>query len=317
MSNSSHPVEHVKCNFCRSDQHRVIATIRESEDPRQPPAWRGHAEIPVVRCKRCSLVFLNPRYDDARLAALYQDPQMFIGTIDPEGRSRSIVAERSQRVARFKGDVEALERHSKQGRLLDIGCGLGFFLEALGPAWEPVGLEWSGPVVKMVAETTSLRVEEDRFPSHPFPSGSFDVVSMHNLLDHLPDPIGGLRAANQLLKAGGLLMLSLVNSDSMCARVYKSGYRLLGPNHLYYFSPRTIRSFLFETGFEEVSVEFPYFGTEFFKPAHAVRIGRDAFRLLVWNRLARRSEVLLSPPFYGNIMRVFARRAGGAERTLP
>src|SRR4051812_15246534 len=97
--------EHVACNYCGSENHRRLFDIHESPDARQPPAWRGDAAIPVVQCESCSLVFLNPRYDDARLTALYQDPQMFIGTIDPEGRARSIANERPMRVARFKDEV--------------------------------------------------------------------------------------------------------------------------------------------------------------------------------------------------------------------
>src|SRR5688572_29915466 len=112
--------EHVACNFCGSERHNWLFEIQESPDERQPPAWRGTARIPVVRCTQCELVFLNPRYDDERLTALYQDPKMFIGTIDPEGRSRSIVAERAERVARFGDDVHALHELRPHGRLLDV-----------------------------------------------------------------------------------------------------------------------------------------------------------------------------------------------------
>src|SRR5437870_522396 len=138
--------ERVRCNYCGSERQSVLFAIHESPDERQPPAWRGTDAIPVVQCRDCDLVFLNPRYDDDRLAALYQDPQMFISTIDPEGGSRSIAAERPQRVARFTQEVTALRRVRPSGRLLDVGCGLGFFLEALGADYDAVGLEWSHPV---------------------------------------------------------------------------------------------------------------------------------------------------------------------------
>lgn len=296
--------ERVCCNSCGSFDARERFQIRESPDERQPPAWRGTASIPLVTCNQCELSFLNPRYDDERLTALYQDPRMFVGTIDPEGRARSIVAERALRVARFGDDAAALKRRRSSGRLLDVGCGLGFFLEALGNSFDAVGFEWSRPVVDMMHELP-LNVVEGRYPATPFASGEFDVISFQNVLDHLPDPAGALRTARQLLKRDGLLALSLVNFGSIAARVYGAGFRLLGPNHLYYFTPRTLSAMLDRAGFDSIEVEYPYFGTEFAKPIeHAMRIARD------WCALYLRPESappILSPPFYGNMMRVFAR----------
>jgi 2-polyprenyl-3-methyl-5-hydroxy-6-metoxy-1,4-benzoquinol methylase len=294
--------ESVPCNWCGSTDHAVLFEIHESPDPRQPPAWRGTAAIPIVKCRACSLVFLNPRYDDVRLRAIYQDPQMFVGTIDPEGRSRSIAAERPQRVARFRDEAEALRGYRQHGRLLDVGCGLGFFLEALGPDFDAVGLEWSAPVVEMMRDLP-LKVVEHRFPDHPFDRASFDVVTFHNMLDHLPDPRGALHVAHGLLRPGGLLMLSLVNIGGVAGRVYGPGFRLLGANHLYYFTRATLARYLGGSGFRLLRVHYPYFGTEFAKPAaHMRTVLADWWALRVRGQNERR----LSPPFYGNMMRVFA-----------
>ena len=296
--------ERVRCNLCGSDRQLVLFDIHESPDERQPPSWRGTAAIPVARCELCGLVFLNPRYDDARLTVLYQDPQMFLSTIDPEGRSRSIAGERAQRVARFKHDVAALLRVRTQGRLLDVGCGLGFFLEALNGHYEAVGLEWSHPVVEMM-RNLPLKVVEDRFPQHPFAKGEFDIVTFHNMLDHLPDPLSALSVAYDLLKSGGLLMLSLVNFAGIAAKVYGPGFRLLGPNHLYYFSSTTLRRYLTQTRFRLMKIEYPYFGTEFAQPLEQTwRILTDWWALHVLGK----DETRVSPPFYGNVMRVFAIR---------
>jgi SAM-dependent methyltransferase len=297
--------ERVACNGCGSSAHRHLFDIQESPDERQPPAWRGNASIPVVRCERCGLVFLNPRYDEERIVALYQDPQMFVGTIDPEGRSRSIMAERAMRVARFADDVKALHRRRSGGRLLDIGCGLGFFLEALGSRYDAVGLEWSAPVVEMT-RALPFTIVEHRFPHHPFKAGEFDVVTFHNVLDHLPDPLGALRTAHDLLRPGGLLMLTGVNFGGVVARVYGSRFRLLSPNHLYYFDPQSLKHYADRTGFRLLGLEYPYFRSDVADPLrHGARIIADWWRL----RSGRAPQVAPSPPFYGNVMRAFAVRA--------
>lgn len=292
----------VSCNFCGSESYTVLHTIRQSDDPRQPSAWRGSSEIPIVRCNQCNLVFLNPRYDDESLTAHYQDPQMFKKTIDPESRDRSIIAERSLRVTRALDDVKSLKKIRKQGRLLDIGCGLGFFLEALDNIYDAVGLEWSHSANEIMRDYP-FKIVEHRFPDHPFSAGEFDIITFHNVLDHLPDPIDALKVSRNLLKKNGILMLTIINYGGICSRLYGAGFRLLGPNHLYYFTTHTIDLFLKQSGFRIKKIEYPYSGTDIAQPfKHTNKILADWFAL----RVLRKKEIRLSPPFYGNVMRVLA-----------
>ncbi len=305
--------EVVPCDFCRSHRQAKLFEIHESADDRLPVAWRGVATIPIVRCEDCGLAFLSPRYSRERLRALYQDPQLFLRSIDPDGRERSIAAERMQRVARFKIDAMALHRIRPLGRLLDVGCGPGFFLEALGSEYEAFGLEWSCSAVEM-ARKLGFQVVEDCFPHHPFTTGEFDIVTFHNVLDHLPEPMQALRAARDLLKPGGVLMLSLVNFGSPAAQLYGPGFRLLGANHLYYFTPTTLRRALRFTGFRLLQINYPYFGTEFAHPlGHSWRFLADWWALRVMRKLDGR----VSPPFYGNMMHVFAIRSESRPRGRP
>lgn len=297
--------EEVCCNLCGADQPDELFHIQETLDERQPVSWRGTASIPVVRCRKCGLVYLNPRYNTARLEAIYQDADTFTGTLDPEGRIRSIATERALRVGRFRREVDALQLvFSPPGRLLDVGCGLGFFLEAIGSTYETMGLEWSHFAATAACEL-GFKVIQSDFPRHPFKKAEFDVVSFHNTLDHLPDPMIALRVARELLKPQGLLMLTTANLGSMAARIYGPGFRLMGTNHLYYFTPATLQDYLRRTGFEILNIEYPYFGTDFARPlAHAWTMLKDGWALHVHPSGERR----LSPPFYGNIMRIFARK---------
>jgi hypothetical protein len=78
---------------------------------------------------------------------------------------------------------------------------------------------------------------------------------------------------------------------------------LLGPNHLYYFTVSSLQCYLDQAGFHLLKIEYPYFGTEFAKPVeHILKIIRDLWAL----RILGKKEKRLSPPFYGNVMRVFA-----------
>ena len=296
--------ERVACNYCGSWDHSFLFEISESSDERQPPAWRGTARIPVVRCRQCGLVFLNPRYSEKKLYDLYQDAGMFTSTVDPEGNSRSIIGERAKRVAAFQDEVRALRKFVSRGRLLDIGCGLGFFLETAAACYEVTGLEWSHPTVKL-ASGMPFHVVEAHYPEHPFSENHFDAVTFYNVLDHLPDPRAALQTAYGLLKPGGVLAAVVINFGSIASQIYGPRFRLLGPNHLYYFTPATLGRYLTETGFRVLQVQFPYFGMKLAKPIrHFMNIVRDWCAL----RWSNKNDHRVSPPFYGNIMRVFAVR---------
>ena len=85
--------------------------------------------------------------------------------------------------------------------------------------------------------------------------GSFDVVRLHNVLEHLPDPLGDLREASRLLRPGGLLVLSTINAASLAARMSGADWRYYEPHcHLYAFTPRTLRRMLGAAGFTSISI---------------------------------------------------------------
>lgn len=295
--------ETVACPMCGPRGEKILFEIVESNDPRQPRTWRGSARIPVVRCQVCGLVFLNPRYDEGRLHAIYQDPKIFSETVDPDGRRRNISSERVRRVKAFEAEVRALRKVCGGGRILDVGCGLGFFLEAAMPFFDGVGLDWSKVAVEE-ANRRGIRVVESRFPDHPFSTGMFDLVTLFSTLDHLSNPLSALRQVFTLLKKNGWLVLTVPNIASLSAILFRKDFRLLSPNHFYYFSPKTIRRILHASGFRVVKIEFPYFGTEHARPFFH---GLQLFAGSVLNAVLRPKKGWPSPPFYGNVMRVWAR----------
>ena len=137
----------------------------------------------------------------------------------------------------------------------------------------------------------------------------FDAITMYQVLDHLPDPLGSLRLAHRLLRPGGVAAMLLVNIESFCARVFGAGYRLLAPNHLYYFSPRTITAALAQAGFRVLRIDYPYFDTPYCNARELKTLLVRTFQALVWSRLTGSGEPVLSPPFYGNMMVVFAAKS--------
>lgn len=300
--------EVVACNICGSAETELWTWVRESADPRAAPSLRGERCFPVMRCLKCGLAYISPRYTNEQLHRIYSDESLFTGSTDPEGRQRSYLGEKESKQRNFVEVSRWLERYVEGGELLEIGCGPGFFLDVLGPQWRPCGIDLSPFAADYAREKMGLEVIQGEFGAGLYEPEHFDVVLMLQVLDHLPDPRRALLEAGRILKAGGMLMLtSLINGTSYCARVFSGGYRLLAPNHLYYFSPSVLKRLLAETGFRVEEMRFPYWNTRYrnFREINNLIVGSAQVGLA---RLKGKEHHVLSPPFYGNHIDLVARK---------
>jgi len=150
----------------------------------------------------------------------------------------------------------AIERYQSGGRLLEVGCGTGEFLEELlrMQNWEVVAVEPNEKAASYAKSKLNVKIFQSCFEDFEYESGSFDVIVMWYVLEHLPQPISGLRLAYKLLKANGWLIFSIPNVESWEARVfgkYWVGWDL--PRHLYLFPRPLLHEILESIGFQVVS----------------------------------------------------------------
>lgn len=146
-------------------------------------------------------------------------------------------------------------RWRREGRLADLGCGEGLFLERAARYFEVTGVELS----PRAAEAARRRVGAERILEGPvtevggrfLPEKSFDVVTLFGYLEHEWHPLEGLRAARRILKQGGTLLGKVPNYASWNRSLRGQnwcGYHI--PAHCNYFTPETLARMLRETGFE-------------------------------------------------------------------
>jgi SAM-dependent methyltransferase len=139
------------------------------------------------------------------------------------------------------------------GRLLDVGCGPGTFMMALRqlePRWETVGIE-PDPRAAALARQQHLQIENSDLETATLTLGSFDAVTLWNVLEHLPDPLESLRCIHKLLRPDGMLYLAVPLCDSWDARLfgrYWLGWEL--PRHFVIFNRATLQTILAQAGFE-------------------------------------------------------------------
>lgn len=209
-------------------------------------AVRGHE---VVRCRRCGLLFVADPPPPAALASLYGE-QFF-------GAGRKFAGDGgggARRNARRR--LAAIRR--PPGTLLDVGCATGdFLLEARDAGWRAAGVEWSLAAAG-VAERRGLEVHASSFLETAFGEASFDVVTMWDYIEHVPDPARHLERARRLLRPGGLLVLSTGDTASFFARLCGRRWHLMiPPKHLYFFDRTNVRLLLERADFAVESVRWP------------------------------------------------------------
>jgi SAM-dependent methyltransferase len=137
--------------------------------------------------------------------------------------------------------------------VLDVGCGYGTFLAALADAstCELVGIDTDAGSIAHALRHERIRYECGGVDSAALEAGSFDAVTMFESLEHHRDPLEALRRALRLLKPGGVCVVEVPNWAGAWRRVFGSWWMpLLVPQHLYHFTPASLREAMVAAGFE-------------------------------------------------------------------
>jgi SAM-dependent methyltransferase len=201
-----------------------------------------------VRCIKCKLIFLN------RDINAEDDQGVFRTDADQKLQSQHSLYFRE---AIFKRSLDENEVVQKPGRVLDVGCGDGMFLNlAEKRGWETYGAEIS-PIAYEQAKTVlqGTVIRGDLRQGH-FPDSFFDVVTLYNVLDHLPSPLDELFEIYRILKVGGLLVLRIPNAlfHVNLLRILRSLESQL-VFHLYCFTPKTIKHLLEIAGYGQIHIK--------------------------------------------------------------
>jgi 2-polyprenyl-3-methyl-5-hydroxy-6-metoxy-1,4-benzoquinol methylase len=158
--------------------------------------------------------------------------------------------ERIGRLHTFRRDLRELERYARPGRLLDVGCHIGLFVEVAQEAgWDAWGVEPSHWAARR-AETRGLRVLHGALDDVDLTEGSFDAVTMWDVIEHLTDPLGALRRCRELLKPGGIVAVCTMDVQALFPRLAGRRWPWYMQMHLIYFSKRTLGAMLRAAGYD-------------------------------------------------------------------
>lgn len=162
---------------------------------------------------------------------------------------------------RFERELKLFRGHCRSGAVLDVGCSSGAFLYQLNRrfpgAYEILGTDVSGPPLDY-AETKGVPVLRGDFLTHNFDDKRFDAATFWAVLEHLLEPKHFLEKAASILKPGGYCFVLVPNMRSLAVRLIGRRYRYIYPQHLNYFTARTLKK-LAENSFKLAEIQFTHF----------------------------------------------------------
>ncbi len=205
----------------------------------------GTALGEIVVCSACGHMQLDRLPSEASLSAAYG-----------EAASEDYIEEECGQRATAAGVLDALERaHPEGGRLLDLGCWVGFLLaEARERGWETVGIEPSAWAAEYAREQLGLDVRQDDLLGAPLDAGTWDAVVMGDVIEHLPQPGAALDRIHRLLTSEGCLALMLPDAGSALARRMGPRWWSVIPTHVQYFTRSSLLGLLHRHAFSPVAV---------------------------------------------------------------
>ena len=226
-------------------------------EPAECLIWQKHG-YDIVRCSVCRLMFRHPLPRVEELPALYGVD--YFAHSEGEAASgegyASYTDDAPLHRANGRRRLERLERLQTPGRLLDVGCAAGFFVdEAARRGWFAEGIDVSAAMIEWGRGATQGELAVGEFTALEQQSSLYAAITMWDYLEHTLDPAAELQKAYELLEPQGILALATGNASSLVARLSGVRWHLLTPrHHNYFFTKQTLVAYCRKTAFEVIEV---------------------------------------------------------------
>ncbi len=239
----------------------------------------GTALDDIVECTTCGHRQLARMPSEVELLELYVGARA----------DHYVEEERGQRHT-ARAALLQIERHvPDRGRLLDLGCWVGFLLaEARDRGWEVTGVEPSVFAAAYAREVHGVEILEQDLLSADLPHAAFSAIVLGDVIEHLTDPLAALRHIASLLTPDGVLYMTVPDSGSPLARMMGRRWWSVIPTHVQYFSRHSLSLLMGRAGFDvlEITTAPKTFSVRYYlgrltgySPALAARLTRT-FELL-------------------------------------
>ncbi len=208
----------------------------------------------IYRCPACHLGETDLKRDYTRFVKEFYSEGYYEG--DP---TRSAYADyeldKPLIVRNMHKFLSFIQQKQPTGTLLDVGCAFGYFVElARHQGYDAYGFDASHYAAdKARALVGGNRIQEGTIQQVKYPKGSFDVITMFDVFEHLQDPMSDMKKLNALLKPDGLIIIATGDTQSVAAKLMKRRWTFfIPPQHIFFFHRKNVTTLLNRAGFRPI-----------------------------------------------------------------
>lgn len=238
--------ESCNCPLCDKTEHKIL----------------GHERgLSVVKCSHCDLIYTNPRAKNAQ--------ENYFGDVDVFFSEARLIFKGKKvhhRDVNYEYELRKIQKHKPNGRLLDIGTNMGFFLrKAKAFGFDTEGVEPSPSLAKIAHEQFDLKIHNAFLEQANLPKNHYDVITLIDVLEHVTNPKELLSKCRELLKDDGIIAIKVPNGDynnfkeKLAAMLNKTASMDVWDcyEHVVHYTPRTFEKMADSCGFKIKSFFIP------------------------------------------------------------
>ena len=188
----------------------------------------AEGRLDVACCRRCGLQYVRPRPTADELTTFYNETYYASEAAGTMGYSEYHRHEPGLRLV-GRDHLEMMRTYMAPGRLLDVGCAYGFFLDTAQQAgWDVTGVELAAEAAASARDAFGVEVRAGALHDAHFPDAAFDAVTLWDCLEHTLDPVGVLHEVYRVLRPGGCCFMTVPDASTWIARAmgrHWFGYR--------------------------------------------------------------------------------------------
>ena len=284
--------EYIRCNLCSSD----------NTEP-----WAQKGTHFFVKCRTCGLIYRNPRIRDISTKEIKYDENYFF--------SEEAV---SPFIQNARAKCYALERRILEGlttrrTILDVGGGVGHFMNSFGPQWDRTVIDISSFGIEHAKRKYGLKGVAGEFENNSFHDESFDIVYIRGALHHTFDPMKCINEAYRVLRPGGIVAIAMdVDAGGIAGTVFKEHLRTINLElYNFIFTKKIYCDYLRQSKFRIIKSCHAYFGSGYDTLQDWFNFVVDAFTFRCIRPIVKQFhnksafEEFKSRTFYDNLVSVY------------
>ncbi len=233
-------LEITPCPICKSSNMSVLHTFEPFK---------------VVSCRNCRLIYLNPRLKESDMMRAYQANEYFSDSGNSGYQYVDYISQEESMRMTFRRFLAELKKHDiASGRLLELGCGYGYFLDEAKHFFSYLaGTELSQEAGDYARKISGADVYIGDLSSLPDELREFNLIVTINVIEHIYNPAEFILSLKKRLKEGGRIIIATPDIGSIWYKIMQrrwSSFKI--PEHVVYYSKSTLTSLLLRTGFHNI-----------------------------------------------------------------